>query len=214
LKALRTDTPTGEFISGKDFVMKKLLLTIATVSALAAVASAPAEARGLRAHHGIGVGGRGAAIAAAATAAAIAAEAYGYGYAPYGYYYGVRRYWLLSRLIKVRAMARGRREPSSLCEAAALAQRRPSALSAAVMPLGSTSEFAYRDADQRTAVVRTTISAAKGRVPVIAGVVSTADAVAQAKAYQKLGANGVLAILEAYFPLADAQVESYFRSIA
>jgi len=83
-------------------------------------------------------------------------------------------------------------------------------------PLGSTGEFAYLDADQRTAVVRTTIDAAKGRVPVIAGVVSTstADAVAQARAYQALGADGVLAILEAYFPLADAQVESYFRSIA
>ena len=62
--------------------MKKLLLTIATVSALAAVVSAPAEARTMRPHHGvgIGVGGRGAAIAAAATAAAIAAEAYGYSY--------------------------------------------------------------------------------------------------------------------------------------
>jgi 4-hydroxy-tetrahydrodipicolinate synthase len=83
-------------------------------------------------------------------------------------------------------------------------------------PLGSTGEFAYLDAEQRTAVVRTTIAAAKGRVPVIAGVVSTstADAVAQARSYQKLGANGILAILEAYFPLADAQVESYFRSIA
>ena len=53
-------------------------------------------------------------------------------------------------------------------------------------------------------------------MPVIAGVASTstADAVAQAKAYQKLGADGILAILEAYFPLADAQVESYFRAIA
>jgi 4-hydroxy-tetrahydrodipicolinate synthase len=83
-------------------------------------------------------------------------------------------------------------------------------------PLGSTGEFAYLDAEQRTAVVRTTIAAAKGRVPVIAGVVSTstADAVAQARAYQGLGADGILAILEAYFPLADAQVESYFRSIA
>lgn len=68
--------------------MKKLLLTIATISALAVLASAPVEARGLRPHHGVGVGvgGRGAAIAAAATAAAIAAQAYGYGYAPYGYY--------------------------------------------------------------------------------------------------------------------------------
>jgi 4-hydroxy-tetrahydrodipicolinate synthase len=83
-------------------------------------------------------------------------------------------------------------------------------------PLGSTGEFAYLNAEQRTAVVRTTIAAAKGRVPVIAGVVSTstADAIVQARAYQALGAVGILAILEAYFPLADAQVESYFRSIA
>jgi 4-hydroxy-tetrahydrodipicolinate synthase len=83
-------------------------------------------------------------------------------------------------------------------------------------PLGSTGEFAYLDNDQRAAVVRTTIAAAKGRVPVIAGVVSTstADAVAQARAYRGLGADGILAILEAYFPLADAQIESYFRSIA
>jgi 4-hydroxy-tetrahydrodipicolinate synthase len=83
-------------------------------------------------------------------------------------------------------------------------------------PLGSTGEFAYLNSEQRTAIVRTTIEAAAGRAPVIAGVVSTstADAVAQARTYQKLGADGVLAILEAYFPLADAQVESYFRSIA
>ena len=29
-----------------------------------------------------------------------------------------------------------------------------------------------------------------------------------------LGADGILAILEAYFPLKDAQVEAYFRAIA
>jgi 4-hydroxy-tetrahydrodipicolinate synthase len=83
-------------------------------------------------------------------------------------------------------------------------------------PLGSTGEFAYLNQSQRTAVVQATIEAAKGRVPVVAGVASTStvDAVAQAKAYQKLGADGILAILEAYFPLGDAQVESYFRAIA
>src|SRR3954447_24912440 len=70
-------------------------------------------------------------------------------------------------------------------------------------PLGSTGEFAYLNSEQRTAVVRTTIDAARRRVPVIAGVASTstADAVAQAKSYQNLGADGILAILEAYFPL-------------
>jgi 4-hydroxy-tetrahydrodipicolinate synthase len=83
-------------------------------------------------------------------------------------------------------------------------------------PLGSTGEFAYLNNAQRAAVVQTSIESAKGRVPVIAGVASTstADAVAQARAYQKLGADGILAILEAYFPLGDAQIESYFRAIA
>src|SRR5206468_6542669 len=83
-------------------------------------------------------------------------------------------------------------------------------------PLGSTGEFAYLNGAQRAAVVQTTIETAKGRVPVIAGVASTstADAVAQAKAYRKLGADGILAIMEAYFPVADAQIESYFRAIA
>src|SRR6478609_7159077 len=83
-------------------------------------------------------------------------------------------------------------------------------------PLGSTGEFAYLNNAQRSDIVQATIEAARGRVPVVAGVASTStwDAVAQAKSYQKLGADGILAILEAYFPLTDAQIESYFRAIA
>jgi 4-hydroxy-tetrahydrodipicolinate synthase len=83
-------------------------------------------------------------------------------------------------------------------------------------PLGSTGEFAYLNLSQRAAVVRSSIEAAAGRVPVVAGVASTStlDAVMQARAWQQLGADGILAILEAYFPLGDAQVESYFRGIA
>ena len=85
-----------------------------------------------------------------------------------------------------------------------------------VTPLGSTGEFAYLSREQRTAAVTATVEATAKRVPVIAGVASTstADAVAQAKAYQALGADGILAILEAYFPVKDAQVEAYFRAIA
>ena len=83
-------------------------------------------------------------------------------------------------------------------------------------PLGSTGEFAYLDQEQRAVVVGATIEAAAGRVPVVAGVAATAtaDAVAQARRYQKLGADGILAILESYFPLAAAQVEAYFGAIA
>ena len=85
-----------------------------------------------------------------------------------------------------------------------------------VTPLGSTGEFAYLNNEQRAAIVRTSIEAAAGRVPVVAGVAATAtaDAVAQARLYNKLGADGILAILKSYFPLKDAQVEDYFRAIA
>jgi 4-hydroxy-tetrahydrodipicolinate synthase len=66
-------------------------------------------------------------------------------------------------------------------------------------PLGSTGEFAYLGRDQRRDVVQTAIEAAQKRVPIVAGVASTstADAVAQARDYEKLGADGILAILEA-----------------
>src|ERR1700719_1161761 len=74
-----------------------------------------------------------------------------------------------------------------------------------VTPLGSTGEFAYLDNEQRAAIVRTSIKGAAGRVPVVAGVAATAtaDAVAQARRYSELGADGILAILESYFPLKD-----------
>jgi len=83
-------------------------------------------------------------------------------------------------------------------------------------PLGSTGEFAYLDAGRREQVVAATISATDKRVPVVAGVASTStsDAVRQAKTYERLGADGILAILEAYFPVPDSGVEAYFRAIA
>ncbi len=85
-----------------------------------------------------------------------------------------------------------------------------------LVPLGSTGEFAYLNTTQKEAVIATTIAAAAGRVPVIAGVAATtvADAVAQAKSAARAGADGILAILEAYFPLSEVQIESYFAAIA
>ncbi len=83
-------------------------------------------------------------------------------------------------------------------------------------PLGSTGEFAYLSNAQRLQVVKATVDANRGRVPVVAGVASTAtaDAVAQTKALVEAGVDGILAILEAYFPVGDAGVEAYFRAIA
>jgi len=83
-------------------------------------------------------------------------------------------------------------------------------------PLGSTGEFAYLSWAQRRRVVEVVIAAARGRVPVVAGVASTtiADATAQAREFETMGASGILAILEAYFPLSDDSVFSYFKAIA
>ena len=83
-------------------------------------------------------------------------------------------------------------------------------------PLGSTGEFAYLSWPQRRRVVEVVVRAAAGRVPVVAGVAGTtiADAVFQAGEMQTLGCDGILAILEAYFPVSDEGVYTYFRSIA
>lgn len=83
-------------------------------------------------------------------------------------------------------------------------------------PLGSTGEFAYLSHAQRRRVVEVVIGAARKRVPVVAGVAATtiSDAVAQAQDYAALGADGILAVLEAYFPLDEDGVVAYFTAIA
>lgn len=83
-------------------------------------------------------------------------------------------------------------------------------------PLGSTGEFAYLSWAQRRRIVEIVVKAARGRVPVVAGVAATttADAVSQAREYERMGCNGILAILEAYFPISDDGVFDYFKAIA
>jgi 4-hydroxy-tetrahydrodipicolinate synthase len=83
-------------------------------------------------------------------------------------------------------------------------------------PLGSTGEFAYLDRAQKRRVVEVTLEAAAGRVPVVAGVAATttAEAVGQAVEFERLGCAGILAILEAYFPVPEDGVVAYFRAIA
>ncbi|MBX8827976.1 dihydrodipicolinate synthase family protein, partial [Ochrobactrum sp. SFR4] len=83
-------------------------------------------------------------------------------------------------------------------------------------PLGSTGEFAYLTQSQRRSVVDTVLAANRGRVPVVAGVASTSisDAVDQTEDMVNAGADGILAILESYFPVSDEGVEAYFTAIA
>lgn len=83
-------------------------------------------------------------------------------------------------------------------------------------PLGSTGEFAYLNRAQRHRIVEVVVQAARGRVPVVAGVAATTitDAVEQVKAYDALGVDGILAILEAYFPVTEDGVVGYFTAVA
>ncbi|MDT3678268.1 MAG: dihydrodipicolinate synthase family protein [Burkholderiaceae bacterium] len=82
--------------------------------------------------------------------------------------------------------------------------------------LGSTGEFAYLNWEQQREVVGTVVEAAAGRVPVLAGVAATTIAEAQrrARAFEQMRCDGIIAILEAYFPIADDGAQDYFESIA
>jgi 4-hydroxy-tetrahydrodipicolinate synthase len=83
-------------------------------------------------------------------------------------------------------------------------------------PLGSTGEFAYLDQAQRRRIVEVVVEQAARRVPVVAGVAATttAEAVRQAREWEAIGADGILAIMEAYFPVPEAGVVSYFQAVA
>ncbi|MFR2692174.1 MAG: dihydrodipicolinate synthase family protein [Enterocloster bolteae] len=83
-------------------------------------------------------------------------------------------------------------------------------------PLGSTGEFFYLDWEQRREIVRIVVEAAAGRVPVVAGVAASTnrDAVFQAAEFERLGVDGILGILNVYFPLNQDGIYDYFASIA
>lgn len=83
-------------------------------------------------------------------------------------------------------------------------------------PLGSTGEFAYLNREQRHSIVEVVVRATRRRVPVVAGVAATtiSDAIEQVKTYVAVGVDGILAILEAYFPVAEDGVVAYFTAVA
>jgi 4-hydroxy-tetrahydrodipicolinate synthase len=83
-------------------------------------------------------------------------------------------------------------------------------------PLGSTGEVAYLSLEQRVEIVRVVTDQAGGRVPVIPGVAacSTAQALRQAELFTGLGVDGLVLILETYFPLQQEQMASFFETVA
>jgi 4-hydroxy-tetrahydrodipicolinate synthase len=85
-----------------------------------------------------------------------------------------------------------------------------------VTPLGSTGEFAYLSWQQKLRIVEVTLAVTAGRVPVVAGVAATtiADACRQAHAMERLGVDGIVCVLDAYFPVAEDGVIAYFTAVA
>ena len=83
-------------------------------------------------------------------------------------------------------------------------------------PLGSTGEFAYLDWPQKREVVATVVRATGRRVPVVAGVAATtiAEAERQARDFEEIGVDGILAVMESYFPVGDEGTFAYFKAIA
>ncbi len=82
--------------------------------------------------------------------------------------------------------------------------------------LGSTGEFAYLNWSQKKDIVQIAVETAGGWIPVIAGVshASSIEAAKQAREFEKMGVDGILAILDTYFPLSEDQIVDYFKTIA
>lgn len=83
-------------------------------------------------------------------------------------------------------------------------------------PLGSTGEFFYLTWEQRKEIVRIVVDQTAGRVPVVAGVAcsSVFDAQRQTQEFEKMGVDGILAVLTVYFPLKQEEIYDYFAAIA
>jgi len=83
-------------------------------------------------------------------------------------------------------------------------------------PLASTGEIAYLTERERTKVARVVIDEARGCVPVVVGVESTATqlAVDKAKKYQEIGADALLMILRSYLPLSKSSILDHFFCVA
>jgi len=85
-----------------------------------------------------------------------------------------------------------------------------------IFPGGSTGEIWALDEEQWERLVRFTVQAARGRVPVYAGVshASTAGAVARAKKAERLGADVVVSLAPYYAPPSQVDIVRHFQALA
>jgi 4-hydroxy-tetrahydrodipicolinate synthase len=85
-----------------------------------------------------------------------------------------------------------------------------------LVPLGSTGESASLDEPARRRMLATVLKAARGRVPVISGVAQSHLGAARAEvdAAATLGADAALVTPPFYYPIDQASVLAYYRSLA
>src|SRR5258705_23434 len=86
---------------------------------------------------------------------------------------------------------------------------------AALAPCGTTGEGSLLTPDEHRQVVETTVEAAAGRVPVIAGAGSnnTRVAVELARSAERAGASALLAVTPFYLKPSQAGIVAHFRAI-
>lgn len=85
-----------------------------------------------------------------------------------------------------------------------------------VAPLGSVGCLPYLTDDECDAVIRTTVAATAGRVPVLAGVsgLSTAQTVRRARFAEQAGATAVQVLPSTYWQLTEDELFTYYRQVA
>src|SRR5699024_1643083 len=83
-------------------------------------------------------------------------------------------------------------------------------------PLGSTGEVHYLSWEQKIDIVKTVIESTNGIVPVVPGVAANTakDAIDQINFFEGLGVEGVVLILDTYFPLSKLDVINFFKKVA
>lgn len=85
-----------------------------------------------------------------------------------------------------------------------------------VVALGTTGEFADLGDDDRDLVTRTAVEAARGRVPVLAGIggLGTGEACRNARRAERAGADAVLALPPLFWKLDDDGLFAHFDAVA
>jgi dihydrodipicolinate synthase/N-acetylneuraminate lyase len=85
-----------------------------------------------------------------------------------------------------------------------------------IFPLGTTGESSSIHPTEKRRLVAATVKRVAGRATVYAGIASNClrESVEAAKAYHQLGVAAAVAHVASYYPLNDAEIESYFRRLA